>query len=173
MSDLESAQARITQLHNLLSRGPRGDERKFLEAELDRAYQARLEIQCGVPEISIDIPHLPRLNSAANQHWRTKKREHDRYRAQVDVLLKPSDIPESPYTLVRLRCTRHSALQPDYENLCESFKPFIDRLVFHRIIEDDKPIHFVGGRPEYLWAKAPPKQGRITITLWNMNRTDT
>jgi Holliday junction resolvase RusA-like endonuclease len=51
----------------------------------------------------------------------------------------------------------------DHDNLAASFKCIADALVKWGVLHDDAP-EFIG-RPEYLHAKAPPKQGRVEILV--------
>ncbi len=58
--------------------------------------------------------------------------------------------------------TRHSAREPDFENLAYSFKEIIDALVKLDILEDDAPTNLTR---TYGWEKAKPSSGKVTILL--------
>jgi hypothetical protein len=64
-------------------------------------------------------------------------------------------------------CTRHSSREPDFENLAHSFKPCLDALTVRNggapvLVDDSQEVI---GQPTYLWEKAPPKEGRITLEV--------
>jgi len=70
--------------------------------------------------------------------------------------------PQYPIKNAKATLTRHSSRQPDYDGLVISFKHVVDSLIFNKIIEDDSPSCF---KAEYLWERAKPKQGKISIRI--------
>jgi len=64
---------------------------------------------------------------------------------------------------VRIIYTRHSAREPEYDNLVYSFKAVQDGLVATRIIENDHNKTIVSRA--YFWKRAPAKAGFITVDV--------
>jgi Holliday junction resolvase RusA-like endonuclease len=66
--------------------------------------------------------------------------------------------------MAEVRLVRHSATEPDWDNMVSSFKPIIDALETLRVIENDKMS--VIGQPSYRWHKAPRGHGYIEVAVW-------
>ncbi len=112
---------------------------------------------------TITMPGLPRLQSDVI-HWRTRAKERKIWRAQVMWAIRSQTfrLPFPPLERAALVFTRHSASQPDDDNLRSSFKPVRDGLI-GIWIRDDTPDVVVD--PVYQWEKAPRGKGRITVEV--------
>lgn len=111
------------------------------------------------------LPILPAsLTNNGHGHWAKK---HKQKRQVTDLVKFAIHMyrPKKPLEKARVVLTRHSASEPDFDNLVASFKPVIDALVEAGVIIDDKSS--VIGQPEYRWKKAKPKQGSIEV--WVMD----
>ena len=62
--------------------------------------------------------------------------------------------------------TRLSSVQPDGDNLAESFKPLLDALI-GLVIVDDSPAVLGSTHGRYGWIYAPPKKGSVRIEVWS------
>ena len=90
----------------------------------------------------------PPSNSAANLHWRKKKKQKDHWFAMVRAELG-SNIPPDPLKHARVTITRHSNKPLDGDNLHHGAKYILDALTKCGVIEDDK--HHVIGMPNVRW----------------------
>lgn len=113
--------------------------------------------------LTIELPGLPPCNTASNNHWRVRARHNRKWRHDTILAAKAQGLPSEPLWKAKVTCTRHSAREPDFENLAHSFKPLLDGLVSAQVIADDNQQ--VIGQPAYRWEKAAPKQGRITLEV--------
>jgi hypothetical protein len=113
--------------------------------------------------LKIEIPGLPSINTASNNHWRVRARHNRKWRHDTILSAKAAGLPPEPLWKAKVTCTRHSAREPDFENLAHSFKPLVDGLVTGGVLVDDNQQ--VIGQPEYRWEKAAPKKGRVTIEV--------
>lgn len=111
--------------------------------------------------LEIFIGELPRTPNGSHGHWRVKAAATKLWRTRVEGLARPFK-PESPLSLAKVTCTRFSSHEPDFDNLVSSFKPLVDGLKAAGVIVDDKSAHL---EREYLWQKASPRHGRITIRV--------
>ena len=113
--------------------------------------------------LELNIQGLPRVNTSDNRHWRARQRSKNMwYRA---VFVESFDRrPSQPLERARVRITRHSTREPDFDNLVQGGKFLLDGLTQCKIILDDKPS--VIGQPEYRWEKAPPRKGHVTVEVW-------
>ena len=71
--------------------------------------------------------------------------------------------PIAPLQTARVTLTRHSSMEPDTDGCRGSFKVILDALVHCGILANDKPENV--GEPLVGWEKAPPKKGRISVTV--------
>jgi hypothetical protein len=71
--------------------------------------------------------------------------------------------PAKPLTKAKLTLTRHSSMRPDSDGLVSSFKHVIDGLIEADVLVDDAFENI--GMPVYLWLRAPPCKGFITIEV--------
>jgi hypothetical protein len=117
--------------------------------------------------LSIELPGLPPCNTASNNHWRVRARHNRRWRLDTILAAKAAGLPPKPLWRATVTCTRHSSREPDFENLAHSFKPCLDALTVRNggapvLVDDSQEVI---GQPTYLWEKAPPKEGRITLEV--------
>lgn len=104
---------------------------------------------------------LPRMNAnGTHGSWRrvygeNKLWKHKTYSAILAYL------PAEPLERAHAVFTRHSARQPDCDNLAISFKSVRDALKTH-VIVDDSPARFTA---EYRWQKAKHGKGFVTVTV--------
>ncbi len=113
--------------------------------------------------LSIELDILPRINSADNVNRWKRAKERDQIKAMIRGYTMQNK-PRSPLKKARVRLTRFSSREPDCDNLAHSFKHVLDGLTFAGIIRDDRPS--VIGSPEFVWATAPPRRGKIRIEVW-------
>ena len=113
--------------------------------------------------LTIEIPGLPSINTASNNHWRVRARNNKTWKRAVVHFALAAGLPPEPLWKATVVCTRHSSRVPDYENLAHSFKPLVDGLVTGGVLVDDNQQ--VIGQPTYRWEKAAPKQGMVTIEV--------
>ena len=114
--------------------------------------------------IEFEIPGLPNLNSASNLHWRTKKRNKDRWQTWVRSSVNAQGVPKRLLDQASVACTRYSSSEPDSDNLAESFKPLIDALV-GLVVTDDSPEVLGSADGRYRWEYAPPKKGFVRMVI--------
>lgn len=114
-------------------------------------------------KLEFEIPDLPgTTNSFNRQHWTYKWRESKKWhRLMIETThaLKPP----KPLNKARLTLTRCSARCPDSDGLVSSFKYVIDGLIEAKVLNGDSYEHIK--MPEYRWEKAPPKKGKIKISV--------
>jgi Holliday junction resolvase RusA-like endonuclease len=117
-------------------------------------------------KLVLDIPALPkRFNQGQGAHWTTRYRETRKWQGMVRtmMLMTSQKKPEKPLVKAKLRLTRFSSVEPDFDGLVQSFKPVVDALTYVGIIKDDKPS--IIGQPIYKWKKVAPKKGAIRIEV--------
>ena len=109
------------------------------------------------------IPHLPLTpNRLLGRHWRVRSKHALTWQALVRAAIGHMR-PKTPLSKAKLTLTRYSSMEPDADGLRGSFKHVVDSLVKLGVIEDDKTS--VIGEPKVTWEKAPPKKGRISVTV--------
>ena len=110
------------------------------------------------------IPGLPKiLANAKSQGWRARHFEKKKWRNIIMSYIDHSNRPLKPLERARLICTRFSSHPSDFGNRVDSFKAVIDGLVAAKVLIDDNDSVIVA--QEYLWIKAGPKDGKISITV--------
>jgi Holliday junction resolvase RusA-like endonuclease len=117
-------------------------------------------------KLVLDIPALPkRYNQGMGSHWTTRHAEVRKWRNLISLAMISSGqkAPSAPLAKAEIILTRFSSVEPDFDNLCQSFKCAVDSLKFHGIIKDDKMS--VIGQPIYNWKKVAPKKGAIRIEV--------
>ena len=116
--------------------------------------------------LTIEIPGLPSINTASNNHWRVRARHNRKWRHDTILSAKAAGLPAEPLWKAKVTCTRHSSQPSDFENLAHSFKPLIDGLTVNGgggvLVDDNQQVI---GQPDYRWEKAAPKQGMVTIEV--------
>lgn len=114
----------------------------------------------------VTINALPkRYNENKNAHWAVKHKEMKMWRGfvHVEMLKREQRPPLEPLAKATLELIRRSSVEPDFDNLVQSFKVVVDALTKLKIIQDDKMS--VIGQPKYKWQKAPPGRGSVTIRV--------
>lgn len=103
--------------------------------------------------------------SARFGHWAAKYSEAKKWKKAVfaEINFYRIHLEHLPWQKVKLICVRHSSNEPDYDGLVSSFKHVIDGLVQGGIIQNDRPSNFAS--VQYLWQKAKPREGKITIQV--------
>ncbi len=113
--------------------------------------------------LDVEIEGLPEpVNKILWTHWTVKKKHTDMWKKKVFVAIGQNK-PVTPLKKAKLTLTRYSSRESDFDGLVGSFKPITDALISCGVIEDDKPS--VIGRPEYVWEKVKPKEGKIRIQV--------
>ncbi len=121
----------------------------------------RLEFGNPLPVLQSDKMHQ-RVRAAYRKAW------HKRVAEQV---MLSGARPREPWGPADILCVRHSAVEPDYDGVVNSFKPLIDGLIKARVIVDDRPsalgpgMEWQEAAPRYQWKRAPRGEGRVTITV--------
>lgn len=111
--------------------------------------------------IQFEIFGLPKTANGGHGHWRADHARKKLWKKNVGTALL-GQIPKAPFQKAKAVFTRCSSSEPDFDNLCISFKPVCDALKAFGVIIDDKPSHFTA---EYRWEKAKPKAGRIKVKV--------
>ena len=113
-------------------------------------------------KFSFELEGLPKSQTNNYGHWRTRAKSKKLWEEMVlEAVL--FERPERPLARARLTLTRCSSTAPDADNLCASFKPIVDGLTKAGIIEDDNMA--VIGFPDYQWQKAKRGEGKVIITV--------
>jgi len=113
--------------------------------------------------LEFEIEDLPKTtNSFKRQHWTHKWKEAQKWKALV-LIHTQGKIPSYPLKRAKLTLTRCSSSPPDSDGLVSSFKHVIDGLTNADILFDD--AFTVIRMPEYKWEKAPPKKGKIKVSV--------
>lgn len=111
--------------------------------------------------LEIELPGLPK-NANARLHWCARHRENLVWKDAVGWAVK-GKLPTAPLKHAKLTCIRYSSKPTDCDNVVAGFKPIIDGLVEHGILEDDKWNNI--GMPTYRWEKCPPKAGKVRVIV--------
>lgn len=113
--------------------------------------------------LEINIPLLPKIitNGSHGSHWAATA-EKKKWRTLIALHVGRQG-PVKPLERAKVECVRRSSSEPDFDNLAASFKRVIDALVNCGVIENDKQTNI--GQPVYLWEKASPKKGSITVKV--------
>lgn len=106
---------------------------------------------------------LPPTPNYRHGHWTKLMKSNAEWRKKGALSCMAQKRPANPLTKAKLTCTRFSTRELDYDNLVSSFKPIIDGLKDAGVIVDDKSGVLV--KREYLWARAAPKQGRVSVLV--------
>lgn len=128
-------------------------------------HNASSEKRPHVPyAIVLAIAGLPRSPNAIRGHWASNAKRIKAWRAAVVRAVELNGGPPAkPLERAAITFTRHSSVEPDHDNSVAACKPLLDGLRDAGVIIDDKKRNV--GAPEYLWAKAPPKRGRVVIEV--------
>ena len=112
--------------------------------------------------LAFELPGLPKSQTNNYSHWSVRAKSKKRWENAVWAMVK-HDLPRKPLSKARIRFTRCSSGEPDFDNLVASFKPILDGLEKAGIIESDKPS--VIGNPVYEWRLATPKHGCVRVSV--------
>ena len=113
--------------------------------------------------LSLRLDGLPPLQrSAARGHWAKDAGVVKRWRERTAFEIGRHK-PRRPLVRAELEFERHSASEPDFDNLVASFKPILDGIVLAGVLADDKPSNI--GSPRYYWRKASRGGGFVTVKL--------
>jgi len=101
-------------------------------------------------------------NTGNRDHWAKKTKEKDNW---INLVGHKSlgQLPEKPLSKYKLRLTRYSSNEPDYDGLVSGFKHIVDGLRKHLIVEDDKLSNT--GVWDCHWIKTKPKDGHVKIEV--------
>ena len=114
-------------------------------------------------EIEFQINELPpTINAIGRKHWAVLAKNARRWKDLIASAVRQCR-PSSPLKNARLKLTRHSSVEPDFDGICSSFKHPIDGLVEAGVLVDDRFSNI--GMPEYGWIKAKRGQGFITVKV--------
>jgi hypothetical protein len=113
--------------------------------------------------LEFEIKGLTKMsNSLLRGHWKVKHAHAQMWKRAVwreSWHLRPPQ----PLLKAKLTLTRVSSAEPDFDGLVSSFKPIIDGLVEHGILENDKSANI--GQPEYKWEKGKRQYGRMRVRV--------
>jgi hypothetical protein len=98
----------------------------------------------------------------SNQHWAVQGRINRKWRQAALLSVKSAGLPQTPVSFVRVRYTRHSSSEPDYDNLVISTKAITDGIC-QALKIDDSPSTF---QAEWAWEKSKRGAGHIRIEIW-------
>lgn len=114
--------------------------------------------------LEFTIKGLPKMsNQLLRGHWASKQGHARKWKKAVDDVLKDRIKPPCPLISAVLTLTRHSSSRPDFDGLVSSFKAVVDGLVESGVLADDS--HEVIGVPTYIWEKASPGKGFISVRV--------
>jgi hypothetical protein len=102
------------------------------------------------------------MNAIGRAHWAVKARNARKWRELGADAIR-AHRPVAPLRRARVKLTRHSSHELDFDNLAFSFKPLLDSLVESQIIQDDDPATI--GQPDYRWERAKPKCGFVVVKI--------
>ena len=110
----------------------------------------------------ISIPDLPLLpNRLQRSHWRAIQTHTKKWHALV-YRHAAQHVPYEPLQRALLVLTRHSATEPDPDNLMASWKPLIDGLQRVGILVNDKSENV---ELDARWVKCKIGKGNVTIEI--------
>lgn len=122
--------------------------------------------------LDLTIKGLPkRINQGHGASWRARHGEARKWLRLIadEMVLTNQRAPTAPLKKAKLTLTRFSSQAPDFDGLTYSFKFCVDALRKLNIIEDDNMK--VIGAPEYKWAQAKIREGRIHIRVEEITPT--
>ena len=103
----------------------------------------------------------PILSNGSHRTWQTVagiKRQWQR----LAINEASRNLPSKPLSKAEAVFIRHSAREPDYDNMVISFKAIRDGLVKAGVLEDDHPRVL---KAEYCWQKSSPKNGYVSVLV--------
>ncbi len=118
------------------------------------------------PALFLEIHGLPKiLSNGSQRNFWARENEKKRWKGMAIAAVRLKAWFREPLKKARIVFTRYSSREPDSDNLAISFKAIRDGLVQAGVIIDDKPSVL---EAIYKWQKASPKQGRITIEVYEV-----
>ena len=112
--------------------------------------------------LAFELPGLPPMNTADGMHWRKRHKLKKYWETAVHYAVIGKR-PVQPLERARVRVTRCSSSEPDFENMTQGGKFILDGLVKAGVLIDDKPS--VIGQPVYEWRLAKPKHGCVRVSV--------
>lgn len=109
--------------------------------------------------LEIELDGLPKLQSGAWGHWRTRRKHDERWKDLIGWEVVRLGPPPKLLDFASVECIRFSTREPDWDNLVASFKPLIDGLI-GTVLVDDSPTRLVR---RYGWTKTDRGRGRMRI----------
>lgn len=117
--------------------------------------------------LTFTIESLPKMYNALNrQHYHVKKKEKDKWLLLIKASVSRKK-PIAPLTKYKLKLTRFSSSEPDYDGLVSSWKFVIDALRHCEILSDDKLSN--SGKWDCWWEKGKRGEGKIKVEVWSDN----
>lgn len=117
--------------------------------------------------LEFELEGLPRTtNSLVRSQWRARHNHAVMWKQAVFTKCWHLR-PDEPLTKARITITRHSAKCPDFDGMVSASKHVVDGLIQAKIIIDDNMV--VVGIPTYLWQRASPRKGKITVKVEGVN----
>lgn len=113
--------------------------------------------------LRFELGGLPKLPNGGHCHWRTIHEERKKWKGWVRVMAA-GRTPTKPLARAKLKLTRFSSVEPDYDNLAASFKAVIDGLRMAGVILDDRSANI--GTPQFSWEKCASRKGKIVVEVW-------
>ncbi|MGZ3796482.1 MAG: hypothetical protein ACXVB1_08960 [Pseudobdellovibrionaceae bacterium] len=114
------------------------------------------------PILSFFIPSLPATpNQLLRRHWSIVMKEKKKWHGLVGLC--SMKYQGQPLEKAKLKLTRCSTRQPDFDGLTGSFKFIVDALVKAKVIIDDK--YEVIGESEYCWEKCKRDEQGIRVEV--------
>ena len=112
-------------------------------------------------ELLIELKGLPPMANGSHGSWQRTWAIKKAWKQRVGYLLMDK-APQYPYKKIKVRFTRYSSVEPDYDGLVHGFKAVKDALVEYGFAQNDKISNM---ESEYRWIKAKAKEGKITIEI--------
>lgn len=113
-------------------------------------------------ELKFKIPKLPPiLSNGSHRTWQAIAGIKKKWQ-KIAMDYAAENLPPEPLKKASAVFTRHSSVEPDYDNMVISFKAIRDGLVKAGVLEDDHPRVL---KAEYKWQRTSPKTGHVTIEL--------
>lgn len=113
------------------------------------------QVKIVIPEV---VPMLNGKDGLIREHWGAAKKRKNRYWAYIR-----SQTSERFTGRVSIDFTRYGTREPDWDNLCASFKHLGDSLVDAKVITDDKPSVIAEFRPHFVKCKQKEQRTEIII----------
>lgn len=114
-------------------------------------------------QLEFSIKGLPKIMSnGSHGHWAVNYKMRKTWRNLVKQAIGTNK-PSVPLKVASAEFIRCSNREPDFDNLCISFKSIVDGLVEHGILENDKPSNLPNA--QYKWEHVKSGQGHVKIKI--------